>query len=133
MENPGTGEPLAEIAFADAADIDRAVKAALAYYKSGVLSSIRPVERCRMVRGMSDYLLANREEITEMLTLNQASPIEKLWSRPTARHAISNITAIRRKPSKGVRSRLAATISISPSTSRSVFRPRSFPGTTRWK
>ena len=129
VENPGTGEPLAEIALADAADIDRAVKAALACHESGVLSSMRPVERGRMVRGMGDYLLANREEIAEMLTLESGKP----WSRPTARHAISNITAIRRKPSKGVRSRLAATISISPYTSRSVFRPRSFPGTTRWK
>ena len=69
VENPGTGEPLAEIALADAADIDRAVKAALACHESGVLSFMRPVERGRMVRGMGDYLLANREEIAEMLAL----------------------------------------------------------------
>ena len=74
VENPGTGEPLAEIALADAADIDRAVKAALACHESGVLSSMRPVERGRMVRGMGDYLLANREEIAEMLTLESGKP-----------------------------------------------------------
>ena len=74
VENPGTGEPLAEIALADAADIDRAVKAALACNESGVLSSMRPVERGRMVRGMGDYLLANREEIAEMLTLESGKP-----------------------------------------------------------
>ena len=37
VENPGTGEPLAEIALTDAADIDCAVKVALAGYESGVL------------------------------------------------------------------------------------------------
>ena len=42
VENPGTGDPLAEIALANIADIDRAVKAALAYNGTGVLSSIRP-------------------------------------------------------------------------------------------
>ena len=56
VENPGTGEPLAEIALADAADIDRAVKAALACHESGVLSFMRPVERGRMVRGIGDYV-----------------------------------------------------------------------------
>ena len=74
VKNPGTGEPLAEIALANAADIDLAVKAALACHKSGVLSSMRPVERGRMVRGMGDYLLANREEIAEMLTLESGKP-----------------------------------------------------------
>ena len=45
VENPGTSEPLAEIALADATDIDRAVKAALDCHECGVLSSMRPVER----------------------------------------------------------------------------------------
>ena len=74
VDNPRSGEPLAEIALADAADIDRAVKAALACYESGALSSMRPVDRGRMVRGMGDYLLANREEIAEMLTLEPGKP-----------------------------------------------------------
>ena len=74
VENPGTGEPLAEIACADAGDIDRAVAAAKACHDSGVLTSMRPVERGRMVRGMGDYLLANREEIAEMLTLESGKP-----------------------------------------------------------
>ena len=69
VKNPGNGEPLAEIALADAADIDRAVKAALACHKSGGLSSMGPVNRDRLARGMGDHLLANREEIAEMLML----------------------------------------------------------------
>jgi acyl-CoA reductase-like NAD-dependent aldehyde dehydrogenase len=35
VENPRSGEPLAEIALADAADIDRAVKAALTCHPCG--------------------------------------------------------------------------------------------------
>ena len=35
VENPGIGEPLAEIALVNAADIDRAAKAALACHESG--------------------------------------------------------------------------------------------------
>ena len=74
VNNQGTGEPLAEITLADAADIDRAAKAALACHESGVLSSMRPVDRGRLVRGMADYLLANREEIVERLTLESGKP-----------------------------------------------------------
>ena len=60
VENPGTGKPLPEIALANTADIDCAMKAVLACHESGLLSSMRPVERGRMVRGMGDHLLANR-------------------------------------------------------------------------
>ena len=48
--------------------------AALACHESGVLSFMRHVERGRMVRGMGDYLLANREEIAEMLALESGKP-----------------------------------------------------------
>ena len=48
--------------------------AALTCHESCVLSSMRPVKRGRMVRGMGDYLLANREEIAEMLTLESGKP-----------------------------------------------------------
>jgi len=74
VDNPGTGEALAEIACADAGDIDRAVGAAFACHETGVLTAMRPVERGRMVRGMGDYLLANREEIAAMLTLESGKP-----------------------------------------------------------
>ena len=74
VENPRISEALAEIALPDAADIDRAVKAALACYETGVLSSMQPVKRGKLVREMGDYLLANREEIAEMLTLESGTP-----------------------------------------------------------
>ncbi len=84
VENPGTGEALAEQALADAADVDRAVMAARRVHDSGVLTALRPVERGRMVRAMGDWLLAHHEELARLLTLEQG---KALWE---ARNEIRN-------------------------------------------
>lgn len=73
--DPGTGEKLAEQASADAGDIDRAVMAARRMHLSGALFDLRPVERGRMVQAMGRYLLDHRDEIAEVLTLEQGKPI----------------------------------------------------------
>ncbi|MEL6171896.1 MAG: aldehyde dehydrogenase family protein, partial [Pseudomonadota bacterium] len=78
--NPGTGEKLAEHALADAADVDRAVKAARRVHQSGVLSDLRPVERGRMVQAMGRYLLDHIDEIAPVLTQEQGKP---LWEAET--------------------------------------------------
>ena len=75
VDNPGTGEPLAEIALADSADIDRAVKAATACHESGVLTAMRPVERGRLVRAIGEEMLANIDEIAKVLTLESGKPL----------------------------------------------------------
>ena len=75
VEDPATGEKLAEQALADATDVDRAVAAARACHQSGVLTAMRPVERGRMVRRMGDYLLANLDEIAPILTLEAGKPL----------------------------------------------------------
>ena len=74
VDDPATSQPLAEQAIADAADVDRAVAAAKRVHQSGVLSSMRPVERGRMVRAMGDFLLAHRDEIEKVLTLEADKP-----------------------------------------------------------
>ena len=75
VDNPGTGAPLAEQASANAADIDAAVAAARRCHESGVLSAMRPVERGRMVRATGDYLLANIDDIAQLLTLEAGKPL----------------------------------------------------------
>ena len=75
VDNPGTGEPLAEQALADASDVDRAVTAARACHGSGALTDIRPVERGRMVQKMGQYLLDNADEIAPILTLEAGKPL----------------------------------------------------------
>ena len=75
VENPGTGEPLAEQALADGADVDRAVQAARRVHRSGALTAMRPIERGRMVQEMGRSLLANADEIARQLTLEQGKPL----------------------------------------------------------
>lgn len=73
--NPGTGEVLTQHACADAADMDRAVQAAKRVHLSGALSNLRPVERSRMVQAMGAWILTQKEEIAQTLTLEQGKPL----------------------------------------------------------
>ena len=75
VNDPATGEQVAEQALADAADIDRAVQAARRCHESGALSDLRPVERGRMVRQIGEHLLANRDEIANVLTIESGKPL----------------------------------------------------------
>lgn len=84
VENPSTGQALAEQALANASDVDRAVTAARRIHESGALTALRPVERGRMVRAMGDWLLAHHEELARLLTLEQG---KALWE---ARNEIRN-------------------------------------------
>jgi aldehyde dehydrogenase (NAD+) len=76
IENPGTGEALAQQAVADARDVDRAVQAAARVHRSGALTALRPVERARMVQAMGAHLLANLEDLARLLCLEQG---KTLW------------------------------------------------------
>lgn len=73
--DPGTGEKLAEQALADAADVDRAVKAAKRVSDSRTWMDLRPVERGRIVRKMGDYLLDRIDEIAPILTREAGKPL----------------------------------------------------------
>lgn len=75
VENPATGEKIADQALADAADVDRAVQAAKRVHQSGVLTAMRPVERGRMVRKIGDYLMEHKDTLAELLTLEQGKPL----------------------------------------------------------
>ncbi|MEM0948989.1 MAG: aldehyde dehydrogenase family protein [Pseudomonadota bacterium] len=73
--DPATGAAIAEHALADSADVDRAVAAAQKVHSSGDLSSLRPVERGRMVQAMGRYLMDHVEEIAAILTAEQGKPL----------------------------------------------------------
>ncbi len=75
VSDPANGEPLAEQALADAADVDHAVMAARALHLSGAWFGLRPVERGRMVRAIGQYLLDHAEEIAPLLTREQGKPL----------------------------------------------------------
>ena len=75
VENPSTGEHLADVARADAGDVDRAVSAARACHESHVLTSDKPIVRGRMIRQMGEYLQDHEAEIVEILTLEAGKPL----------------------------------------------------------
>lgn len=75
VDDPATGEMLAEQALGDAGDVHRAVEAARACHDSGVLTAMRPVERGRMVRAMGDHLLANIDTIADVLCREAGKPL----------------------------------------------------------
>ena len=75
VTNPGTGETLTEHALANATDVDRAVQAAKRVHESGVLTTLRPVERGRMVKAMGQYILDNDQTYAEMLSEEQGKPL----------------------------------------------------------
>ena len=69
VDNPGTGEKLADQAIADNNDVDEAVSAAKKVHESGFLTNMRPVERGRMVKKIGAYLLENIDEIAPLLSM----------------------------------------------------------------
>jgi len=75
VTDPATGAFLAEHALADAADVDRAVRAARRVHLSGALTAMRPVERGRMVQAMGRYLHDHAAEMAAVLTAEQGKPL----------------------------------------------------------
>jgi len=75
VTDPATGEAVADQALADAADIDRAVRAARRVHLSGALTALRPVERGRMVQAMGRYLTEHAEEVARLLSREQGKPL----------------------------------------------------------
>ncbi|MEP9369473.1 betaine-aldehyde dehydrogenase [Xanthobacter sp. VNH20] len=74
-ENPATGEILAEIEIAGAAEIARAVAAARAGQK--VWGAMTGTERGRILRRVADILRTRNEELAHLETLDTGKPIQE--------------------------------------------------------
>ena len=72
--DPATGEVLAEVASADAADIDRAVAAARRAFE-GVWRDTKPDQRTKMLLDLADLIEENADELALMETLDVGRPI----------------------------------------------------------
>jgi phenylacetaldehyde dehydrogenase len=75
VENPATGEVIAQAAEGDKKDIDRAVKAARRAFESGPWPRLSPSERGRLVWKLGDLILEHREELAELESLDNGKPI----------------------------------------------------------
>jgi acyl-CoA reductase-like NAD-dependent aldehyde dehydrogenase len=69
LTEPATGEPLAKVAIAGEADIDRAVEAARAALE-GPWAKTPPTERSRLLHALADAIHANRKELAELEVRN---------------------------------------------------------------
>ncbi len=73
--NPATGEELAQIAAGDAADIERAVRAARVALTSGPWPAMLPAQRARLLWRMADLMEQALDELAELETLDQGKPL----------------------------------------------------------
>src|SRR5215208_4076019 len=74
--DPATGEPLAEVADATAADAERAVAAARAAFRSGVWSRVTPAERAAVLDRMAGLLQERAEEFAHTESHNTGKPLK---------------------------------------------------------
>src|SRR5437773_1147539 len=77
LAEPATGEPLARVAQADEADVDRAVEAARAAL-GGPWGRTAPTERSRLLHALADALVANRKELAELEARNVGKAISSV-------------------------------------------------------
>ncbi|MBI3549947.1 MAG: aldehyde dehydrogenase family protein [Elusimicrobia bacterium] len=75
--NPATGQALAEVQEADAADVDAAVKAAREAFDKGPWPKMNPGERAKILWKIADLIEKNFDELAELETLNNGKPINE--------------------------------------------------------
>ncbi len=77
LSEPATGEPLAKVAVASEADVDRAVEAARAAL-DGPWGKTAPNERSRLLHALADAIVANRKELAELEVRNVGKAISSV-------------------------------------------------------
>jgi acyl-CoA reductase-like NAD-dependent aldehyde dehydrogenase len=73
--NPATGEGIAQVAEADEADVTAAVAAARLAFEDGPWPAMRPQDRARLLLRIADSIDAHAEELAELETLNNGTPL----------------------------------------------------------
>ena len=73
--NPATGVAITDVSLAEAADIDRAVKAARAALESGAWKNMTGAQRGRLLNKLADLLEENREELVRLESLDAGKPL----------------------------------------------------------
>jgi betaine-aldehyde dehydrogenase len=76
VHDPATGEPIAEVADASAADAERAVTAAREAFRRGDWSRITPGERAAVLDRMADLLEERADEFARVESRNTGKPLK---------------------------------------------------------
>lgn len=75
--NPATGEAICDVAEANAADVDRAVKAARQAFTSGDWPKMSPSRRGELLYKLADLIEENKEELARLETLDNGKPVSE--------------------------------------------------------
>jgi len=81
---PGDGWLLTQVASCNEADVDKAVRSARKAFDDGVWSRMAPADRRRVLLRFSELILANREELALLETLNVGKPIANAFNGDVA-------------------------------------------------
>jgi aldehyde dehydrogenase (NAD+) len=73
--NPSTGEEICQIAEADAADVEKAVKAARRAFEHGAWRKLPASERGRMLHRLADLIEKNADELAALESLDNGKPV----------------------------------------------------------
>ncbi|WDG17982.1 aldehyde dehydrogenase family protein [Microbacterium sp. Clip185] len=73
--DPATGETLAQIARAGAADVDAAVRAASAALESAAWARMRPADRSKLLWRIADVMEEHLDDLAELETLDQGKSL----------------------------------------------------------
>ena len=73
--NPATGEEICQVAEADAADVEKAVKAARAAFEQGPWRKTFASERGRLLHRLADLIEKNADELARLESLDNGKPV----------------------------------------------------------
>jgi phenylacetaldehyde dehydrogenase len=73
--DPATGQAIAAVAEADAADVDEAVKSARGALETGPWSKTSPQDRSKLIWKLADLLESHADEIAQLEALDNGKPI----------------------------------------------------------
>ena len=75
--SPATGQSLAEVAFGEVADVDRAVRSAADAFTDRRWAGLAPAERARRMRRVAELLQDNAERLAELEARDSGAPLAK--------------------------------------------------------
>jgi aldehyde dehydrogenase (NAD+) len=73
--NPSTGEEICQVAEADAADVDNAVRAAREAFEQGPWRKMRASERGRLLYRLADLIESNADQLARLESLDNGKPV----------------------------------------------------------
>jgi acyl-CoA reductase-like NAD-dependent aldehyde dehydrogenase len=74
--DPATGQAIAEVPYAGAEDVDRAVRAAREAFDDGLWSGVSASRRTRAMLALADAVEANADELAQLESLDNGKPLK---------------------------------------------------------